>query len=54
MPADGFTKLLSCQKHNNFIKQLGMKDICHVVKKLPILDLSQILTSSAHGTECIF
>jgi hypothetical protein len=34
-PADGFTKLLPCQKHNNFIKQLGMKDICYLVKNTP-------------------
>jgi hypothetical protein len=31
MPADGFTKLLPCQKHENFIKQLGMKGICHLI-----------------------
>jgi hypothetical protein len=35
MPADGFTKLLPCQKHENFVKQLGMKDICHLVVKTP-------------------
>jgi hypothetical protein len=35
MPADGFTKLLPRQKHDNFIKQLGMKDIRHLVKNSP-------------------
>jgi hypothetical protein len=33
MPADGYTKLLPRQKHENFIKQLGMKDIRHLVVK---------------------
>jgi hypothetical protein len=36
MPADGFTKLLPRQKHENFVRQLGMKDIRHlIVKDLP-------------------
>jgi hypothetical protein len=33
MPADGFTKLLPRQKHENFIRQLGLKDIYHLVVK---------------------
>jgi hypothetical protein len=31
MPADGFTKLLPRQKHENFIRQLGLKNIRHLV-----------------------
>jgi len=33
MPADGFTKLLPRQKHENFIRQLGLKDIHHLIVK---------------------
>ncbi|KAF2821910.1 hypothetical protein CC86DRAFT_410313 [Ophiobolus disseminans] len=33
MPADGFTKLLPRQKHENFIRQLGLKDIYHLIVK---------------------
>ena len=33
MPADGFTKLLPRQKHENFVRQLGMMDIRHIVVK---------------------
>jgi hypothetical protein len=33
MPADGFTKLLPRQKHENFIHQLGLKDIHHLIVK---------------------
>jgi hypothetical protein len=33
MPADGFTKLLARQKHENFIRQLGLKDIHHLIVK---------------------
>jgi hypothetical protein len=33
MPADDFTKLLPCQKHENFVRQLGMKDIQHLIVK---------------------
>jgi hypothetical protein len=33
MPADGFTKLLPRQKHKNFIRQLGLKDIYHLIVK---------------------
>jgi hypothetical protein len=33
MPADGFTKLLPRQKHENFISQLGLKDIRHLIIK---------------------
>jgi hypothetical protein len=33
MPADGFTKLLPRQKHENFICQLGLKDIHHLIVK---------------------
>lgn len=33
MPADGFTKLLPRQKHENFVRQLGMTDIRHLVVK---------------------
>jgi hypothetical protein len=36
MPADGFTKLLPRQKHENFVRQLRMEDIRHLmVKDLP-------------------
>jgi hypothetical protein len=34
MPADGFTKLLPRQKHENFICQLGLKDIHHLIVKV--------------------
>jgi hypothetical protein len=34
MPADGFTKLLPRQKHENFIRQLGLKDIHHLIVKV--------------------
>jgi hypothetical protein len=34
MPADGFTKALSTQKHQIFIKQLGLVDIRHLVEDL--------------------
>jgi hypothetical protein len=27
MPADGFTKPLSAEKHSHFVKQLGLVDI---------------------------
>jgi hypothetical protein len=33
MPADGFTKLLPRQKHENFVRQLGMKDVRHFIVK---------------------
>jgi hypothetical protein len=33
MPTDGLTKLLPRQKHENFVRQLGMKDICHFIVK---------------------
>jgi hypothetical protein len=33
MPADGFTKLLPRQRHANFIRQLSLKDIHHLVVK---------------------
>jgi hypothetical protein len=33
MPADGFTKLLPRQKHENIIRQLGLKDIHHLIVK---------------------
>jgi hypothetical protein len=33
MPADGFTKPIPCQKHENFVEQLSMKDICHLILK---------------------
>ena len=33
MPADGFTKLLPRQKHENFVRQLGMTDIRHLIVK---------------------
>ena len=32
MPADGFTKALPTQKHNIFLKQLGLVDIKHLVQ----------------------
>jgi hypothetical protein len=35
MPTDGFSKLLPRQEHDNFIKQLSMKDIRHLVKNSP-------------------
>jgi hypothetical protein len=49
MPANGFTKLLPHQKHENFIKQLGMNDICHLVVKdspcpLPLPNSDQLGT----------
>jgi hypothetical protein len=33
MPADGFTKLLPRQKHENFVRQLDMKDIRYLIVK---------------------
>jgi hypothetical protein len=33
MPADGFTKLLPRQKHENFIRQLGLKNIYYLIIK---------------------
>ena len=33
MPADGFTKLLPRQKHENFMRQLGLKDIRYLIIK---------------------
>jgi hypothetical protein len=33
MPADGFTKLLLRQKHENFIRQLGFKDTYYLIVK---------------------
>ena len=27
MPVDGFTKALSIEKHNHFVKQLGLVDL---------------------------
>ena len=27
MPADGFTKALTTEKHNHFVKQLGLVDL---------------------------
>lgn len=31
MPADGFTKPLSAEKHSQFIKHLGLVDISHMI-----------------------
>ena len=47
MPADGFTKLLPRQKHENFIRQLGLKDIHYLIIKnspspLPLAQLDQL------------
>jgi hypothetical protein len=33
MPADGFTKSLSRQKHSNFLRQLNIVDIEHLIRK---------------------
>jgi hypothetical protein len=49
MPADSFTKLLPRQKHENFVKQLGMKIIRHLVVKdspcpLPLPNSDQLCT----------
>ncbi|PVH90620.1 hypothetical protein DM02DRAFT_577762 [Periconia macrospinosa] len=32
MPADGFTKPLSTEKHSQFVKQLGLVDLSAQVK----------------------
>jgi hypothetical protein len=44
MPADGFTKLLPQQKYENIIRQLGLKDIHHLIVKdsPPPLPLGQL------------
>ena len=34
MPADGLTKALPTQKHNTFLKQLGLVDIKHLIQDL--------------------
>jgi hypothetical protein len=49
MPADSFTKLLPHQKHENFVKQLGMKGIRYLVVKdsshsLPLPNSDQLCT----------
>ena len=31
MPADGFTKPLSAEKHSQFIKHLSLVDISHMI-----------------------
>jgi hypothetical protein len=37
MPADGFTKALSRQKHSNFLRQLNIVDIEHLIQKATVV-----------------
>jgi hypothetical protein len=38
MPADGLTKILVCQKHAEFVRQLGLKDVKDCLLKAEGLD----------------